>query len=92
MKMSKDNVVSFNQFKSKKENEEALTRGREPLFVSHRTGKMTGSPHFKRPQAEDFGDRLSRIKTSLEKINKLMGELKKTPEDKPVSNISDLNK
>lgn len=89
--MSKnDNVVDFSTFKSKKENEQDLARGREPLFVSHRTGKISGSPHFQRPQAEDFGDRLSRIKSSLEKINRLMGELKKSSDDKPNSSISKL--
>ena len=90
--MSDSNVVDFNRFKTKKENSEELSRGREPLFVSHKTGKVTGSPHFKRPQAEDFGDRLSRIKTSLEKINRLMDDLKKKSSEKPVSNLRDLRK
>ena len=49
------NVVDLSKFKSKKKTEDDLARGREPLFVSHRTGKISGSPHFNRPQAEDFG-------------------------------------
>jgi len=44
--------------------------GREPLFVSHIDGTVKG------PNKEDFGDRIQRIRTSLEKINKLMAELK----------------
>jgi hypothetical protein len=48
------------------------------LHVSHIDGKVKGSPHFRRPEADDFGDRMQRIKTSLEKINQLMTELKKT--------------
>jgi len=88
----KSNVVDFNQFKSKKDDEKSLSRGREPLFVSHKTGKVTGSPHFRRPQAEDFGDRLGRIKSSLEKINKLMDELKKKSNDKPTSNVSEIKR
>jgi len=50
--------------------------GREPLFVSHVDGTVKGSPHFKRSEAEDFADRMQRIRISLEKINKLMSELK----------------
>lgn len=48
--------------------------GRKPLFVSHLTGTIdTGG----KPTPEDFEDRMVRIKASLEKINKLMIELKK---------------
>jgi len=45
--------------------------------MSHLDGKVKGSPHLSRPEAEDFGDRLQRIRNSLEKINSLISELKK---------------
>jgi len=70
-------VLDFNSFKKKKSGDGELARGRNPLYKSHLEGKVTGSPHFKRPEAEDFGDRLTRIRTSLEKINGLISELKK---------------
>jgi hypothetical protein len=72
------NVVDFTVFKRNKDAETDLARGRTPLHVSHIDGKVKGSPHFRRPEADDFGDRMQRIKTSLEKINQLMTELKKT--------------
>lgn len=70
-------VVSLANFRKKKETQEEFGRGREPLYVSHLTGKVTGTPHMKRPESQDFGDRLTRIRSSLEKINRLMSELKK---------------
>ena len=74
-------VLDFNSFREKKALEESLTDERTPLFVSHLNGKIKGSPHFKRPSSEDFGDRIQRIRTSLEKINALMAELKKQSKD-----------
>ena len=69
-------------FRKKKEVAEELTRGgRNPLYVSHLTGKVTGSPHLRGPESPDFGDRLQRIRSSLEKINRLMSELKKMSAD-----------
>jgi len=72
------NVVDLTVFKRNKDAQVDLTRGRTPLHVSHIDGKVKGSPHFRRPEADDFGDRMQRIKTSLDKINQLMTELKKT--------------
>ena len=51
------------------------------LTVSSVTGKVSGSPQFKLPESNDFGDRLSRVRTSLAKINKLMAELKEMSKD-----------
>ena len=73
-------VVDLSSFRRKKEIEQDLAQGRRPLFVSHADRKMSGSPHLRNPEAEDFGDRLQRIRSSLERINKLMSELKKTAE------------
>lgn len=72
----KNKVVSLSNFREKKQVEENLTRGRNPLYA--KDGKMTGSPHLnKGAKNEDFADRVSRIKSSLERINSLMAELKK---------------
>lgn len=78
---NRSKVVELSAFKAKKEMSDDLARGRQPLFISHMDGKLKGSPHLNRPEAENFGDRLTRIKTSLEKINRLMSELKKISKD-----------
>lgn len=72
-------IVDLASFRAKKEMEQQLAQGRKPLYVSHLTGKVTGSPHLKSPAStgEDFGERVQRIKVSLEKINRLLGEIKK---------------
>ena len=44
--------------------------------MSHTTGKLHGSPYLNKADTDDFGDRMQRIKASLEKINSLMSELK----------------
>lgn len=72
------NVVDFTTFKRTKLLDEELSRGRTPLHVSHMDGKVQDSPHARRPEGGDFGERMRRIKTSLEKINQLMSELKKS--------------
>lgn len=77
-------VLNLASYRQKKEAEDELSRGRIPLHVSHLDGKVKGSPHFRRPQTEDFGDRMQRIKTSLEKINQLMAELKKNARDRDI--------
>ena len=68
-----DNVIDMSSFRQKKAAEQEFGRGRSPLYVSHLTGKANGG---KQPSG-DFGERLHRIRASLEKINRLMGELKK---------------
>ena len=70
-------VVDMASFRKKKSIDQEFARDRKPLYVSHLTGKVTGNPHGKRPESGDFGDRLQRIRTSLEKINRLMSDLKK---------------
>ena len=75
-------LVDLTAFRQKKEVADNLANGRTPLYVSHLDGKVHGSPHLKRPDAEDFGSRLQRIKSSLEKINHLMTELKKNAADR----------
>jgi predicted transcriptional regulator len=70
------NVVELSGFRKKKETAEEFARGRNPLYVSHNTGKISGSKSAK-TEEDNFGDRYQRIKASLEKINRLMAELKK---------------
>lgn len=74
-------VVDLAAFRKKKEVGDEFARGRQPLYVSHLTGKVTGSPHLKGPESPDFGDRLQRIRSSLDKINRLMTDLKKMSSD-----------
>ena len=67
----KGKVVDLGTFRKRKETEDEFGRGRKPLYVSHLNGKITGSPHLKTPgeghQDDDFGDRLQRIRSSLDK-------------------------
>lgn len=70
-------VVDLSTFRKKKEVTKELAGDRTPLYVSHLDGKIKGSPHLKDSETQDFGDRLQRIRMSLEKINTLMVELKK---------------
>lgn len=65
-------VISLQQ----KREERKLSRGRLPLHVSHLTGKVTGTP-----TNEELGDRMERIRNSLEKINQLMADLKRAKKD-----------
>ena len=70
-------ILSLEQYKEKKEISERLTQGRNPLYVSHLTGKIKDTQNFKSPSDLDFADRIQRIKASLERINRLMSDLKK---------------
>jgi hypothetical protein len=75
-------VIDLNKFKKAKENIE----GDKPtLYISHQTGKVTGSP---KPSAKMEGseNRLERIRASLEKINRLMAELKELGDRHNVDN------
>ena len=93
MKDSK-NIVNLADFKTKKNLKAEISQDRTPLYVSHLEGKVKGSPHFKSPDAEDFGDRLTRIRSSLERINQLMAELRKSVKDQktpPKSSVTPLS-
>lgn len=58
-------ITDINKFKQDRE----LNNGRKPLYVSHLTGKVTGDG--------SFIDNLSHVRQSLDKISKLMAELKR---------------
>ncbi len=73
-------VLDFSSFRRKKSEEQDLTRGRsKPLYISHKEGNVTATPSGSLSSStnENFGDRVSRIKASLDRINSLMAELKK---------------
>lgn len=70
------NVVSLHDFKRRKASAEEFVRSeRKPLYVSHLSGRISDSNEAKN-DANDFGDRLQRIRSSLDKINKLIADLK----------------
>lgn len=72
-------VIDFLKFKTTKKIEKLSEDGKTPLFVHHKEGKVHGNPHLNLPPPppDDFADRMSRIRMSLERINTLMTELKK---------------
>ncbi len=74
--VSAKNVVSLNDFRKKKTIEDDMSRGRSPLYVSHLDGTIKGRPQFLKSHAQDFGDRLQRIKSSLERISNLMNDVR----------------
>ena len=79
---SVSNVVDLKNFKRTRELETQIGRGRTPLHVSHIDGKVKGSPHLRNQESDDFGDRMQRIRSSLEKINQLKADLKNTNRSK----------
>lgn len=66
-----DNLYDLNSFKKKKVINSDLANERTPLYVSHKNGKVSS-----KIETDDFGSQLDRIRSSLEKINKLMEALK----------------
>lgn len=70
-------IIDLNKYKNQQITKKELTRNRQPLYISYLDGEIKGSPHFQRHDDDDFADRIVRIKTSLEKINQLMKDLKK---------------
>lgn len=68
----KENIVDFNQFRRSKLVEAQFGKGRTPLYVSHSKGKISG----RSSNQNDFDARVTRVRDSLERINKLMQELR----------------
>jgi hypothetical protein len=78
------NIVDLDAYRSKKMFDEAIAKGRVPLYSSHLDKQAKSSPHFKMNQDDgSLAERIVRIKASLEKINNLMAELKKSSSEKP---------
>lgn len=72
-------VLDLGTFRKKRETNSEFAPSRQPLYSSHLSytpDKMSGKRRTPSQDA-DFGDRLNRIRASLDKINRLMGELKK---------------
>lgn len=60
--------------------------GNPVLLIDHARGKVSASTPPGYHRSEEFGDRMARIKASLEKINRLMSELKQLSEAQTRSN------
>ena len=75
-------VVDLASFRQKR----SIENDRQPgvLYVNHQTGKITGAPRAA-PDPE-FGERLQRIRASMEKINRLMREIKEMSNQPPPAN------
>ena len=75
---SESKVVSLANYKAKKSTDQELSRNRRPLYVSHLKNKSDSQ----KPKERHLGDRISRIKVSLDRINNLMNDLKAMSERK----------
>ena len=83
-KSEEKKVVDLSSYRSKKMAEEAIAHGRVPLCQTHLSEKLSSSPYLRGDKSEDsLAERIMRIKSSLEKINLLMTELKKNMKEKP---------
>jgi len=69
-------VIDFQKYRDNKKIQQYLSEAREPLYKSHNKEQKTENN-------EDFGHRLQRIRNSLEKINRLMHELKQMSKIEP---------
>lgn len=77
---SKTKVIDFKSFKQKQEINSEFSRSRKPLYVNNEEGRISGSASGAKSASdgnEDFGDRLHKIRSSLDRINALMADLKK---------------
>jgi hypothetical protein len=72
-------VLDFTAFKKKQEVNQEVSRGRKPLYINSEQGHVSGTAEGAKSAStgEDFGDRLQKIRTSLDRINNLMADLKK---------------
>ena len=65
----KTSIINISDFKQKNDIKKELAKNRKPLYKTHLNNSNLNE--------QEFNDKLLRIRTSLEKINKLMIELKK---------------
>lgn len=73
-------VLDFSAFKKKQEINSEFSRARKPLYVNSEDGRISGSAEGAKSDlssTEDFGDRMQKIRSSLDRINSLMADLKK---------------
>ena len=73
-----NSIIDLNEKRKQKQAAEAIGRGRIPLSVSHGKveSRLSGVVFGNEPGDAEFTARMQRIRTSLEKINQLMTELK----------------
>jgi hypothetical protein len=80
-KSAEKKVLDFSAFKNKQNVNSEFSRSRKPLYVNQDEGKISGSADGAVSAAdassEDFGERLLKIRASLDRINSLMANLKK---------------
>ena len=80
-KSTEKKVVDFSAFKTKQNVKNEFSRSRKPLYVDQDEGKISGASDGAKSAAdnsnEDFGERLLKIRASLDRINSLMANLKK---------------
>jgi hypothetical protein len=74
---SKAKVVDFGAFKKKRDVKEEVARSRKPLYVNSSEGSISGMNPSQKQGKEDFAERLTKIRGSLDRINQLMTEIKK---------------
>jgi hypothetical protein len=78
-------VIDFKSFKQKQDVNNEVSRSRKPLFVNKDNGRISGTTSGAKSSdhgSDDFGDRLQKIRSSLDRINSLMADLKKLSSSK----------
>lgn len=65
-------IINLAEYVKSKNINKEFANERKPLYVSYNEGKITGDK-----SAETLGDRLKRIRTTLDKINDIMVDLKR---------------
>lgn len=72
-------VLDFTAFKKKQDTNSEFSRARKPLYINNEDGRVSGTNEGAKNAAstDDFGDRLQKIRSSLDRINTLMADLKK---------------
>lgn len=69
-------LTNINEYKKKKQIEQELSRGRIPLFISHKTGKITAG------QSEiDYGTRLQNVRNKIDRIEEFLKTIKEYDND-----------
>lgn len=72
-------VISFTAYKNKEAINKEFSHSRKPLYVNSDNGRISGNLEVATRGAPegDLGDRLHKIRSSLDRINTLMADLKK---------------
>ena len=73
-------VISFTDYKTKNAVNSEFSHARKPLYVNSDDNRISGKPESaasSTPASGDLGDRLHKIRSSLDRINTLMADLKK---------------